>query len=393
MSAPNFLVPDRHLRRATALCGGKMEERAISRRLALVTAPESGTLELEDQKFLDQFADRRMGVQIHRDPENNFKVRGTSMDYHGNDRPKPDLHRLAWRTQEGLNDGEGILIGVCETGVTDSPWLAGGYLASPRDFEVFDLVPSDQRLPAKAGHGTFVTGLILQQAPAAGVWVERVLDQQGEAFASEVVEAAIRLAERGVHILNLSLGCYADEPGFSDAMSAMVEDLHAINRNLVIVAAAGNREEGSKKDREFFPARLPSVVAVSALAGDVNDSAGPAWADWANRGDWVDFAANGTNLLSTYLDNTPLGEYATAPNQYDGWARWSGTSFASAIASGVIARHMTRMGTRYARDAVDDLRRHAPLIQADGDDPATPILERREWDQELLKDWGRPSGE
>ena len=121
------------------------------------------------------------------------------MDVHGNGIPLPTRFELRKRlpaaTTTGeqapateIGTGEGVLIGIVDSGIYPNPWLNGGYLAAPNDFEnqFTSVAPQDPQeseeglgTHLEVGHGTFATGLILQQAPAAGVWVERVLGPTG----------------------------------------------------------------------------------------------------------------------------------------------------------------------------------------------------------------------
>jgi hypothetical protein len=58
--------------------------------------------------------------------------------------------------------------------------------------------------PDQVGDSTIVAPNLLMRVPVKG----------HDGFTAEVSEAAVRLAERGVQILNLSLGCFAQQPAF-----------------------------------------------------------------------------------------------------------------------------------------------------------------------------------
>ena len=76
----------------------------------------------------------------------------------------------------------------------------------------------------------------------SGYWARPV-----EADLRRVVEAAVALAQRGVDVLNLSLGAFApDEPNAEAVMTELVQHLLQIGKDrgkpIAIVAAAGNLE-------------------------------------------------------------------------------------------------------------------------------------------------------
>lgn len=330
------------------------------------------------------FMDRTMSVV----------VRGGPMDIHGEGIPLPSRFELRQRQTEPGQPytGEGVLIGSVDTGIQRIDWLDGGYLSAPDDFEA--LVPQSKEQaamavsPGQLGHGTFVAGLALQQAPAAGVWVERALKTTGDATAFDVSRAAKELARRRVHVLNLSLGCYADEPDAREVMQGVVDDLLSINSDMVIVAAAGNLnpdEPAVSDPQPFWPAALGNVVAVGAV--DRPDST--TWSSWSNRGPWVNLAAPADDLLSTFVKGWLKTSEGKEPNEYEGWATWSGTSFAAAVVSGAIARLMTGPEPMTAREAVDRLRageyssgRTEAGKTAEGDVPPVPIVTLDTWDDQ-----------
>ena len=182
------------------------------------------------------------------DPEDRLTmgvwVEGQPMDVHGQGTPLPSWSGLRSRLApnnepeqgQSVGTGEGVLVGLIDSGIVAHPWLNGGYLSAPDDFEksfdktVRKSVRNQEPIALQLGHGTFEAGLILQQAPAAGVWVERVLNSEGDATANRVQEAACALARRGVHVINLSLGTFIDEKVYTqEAIQRIVDSVYSIN--------------------------------------------------------------------------------------------------------------------------------------------------------------------
>jgi subtilisin family serine protease len=117
-----------------------------------------------------------------------------------------------------------------------------------------------------------------------------------------------------------------------------------------VVAAAGNNAQG----RPFWPAAFKHVIAVGAVDTRKGD---PTRAAFSNFGDWVDCCAPGVGVRSTYV----TGDWRLdAPGddgsieQFDGWACWSGTSFAAPQVTAAIAAKMlgTALTPRQAAHAV-----------------------------------------
>jgi subtilisin family serine protease len=265
--------------------------------------------------------------------------------------PMETRKRLRPRTASD-RPGTGVTVGVIDTGATAHEWLAGSFLATPDDFDPVD-TDDNGELDVQAGHGTFVAGIILQHAPGATVRIERVLDHHGEAEVQSVANAIVSLGRTGVDIINLSLGGYSrgnNEPKpIRDALAALRPDV-------VVVAAAGNHDpekhRGLKATRKFWPAASPSVVAVAAL-NPVRGNSKPKRAPFSNFGEWVDVSAVGVGQVSTFLTfNDKRG------SKFDGFATWSGTSFAAPAVAGAIAARMTDLNgdrVRSAQQAKKDL--------------------------------------
>ena len=127
------------------------------------------------------------------------------------------------------------------------------------------------------------------------------------------IPAAVRWAvDNGARVINISLGSTAPEwPQSWDAAF-----LYAEQKDVVIVAAAGNRVGGNIQ--VGAPATIPGVLTVAGL-----DRKGVASIDSSSQGISIGVAAPAENLVG----GMPGG----------GYAEWAGTSGATPIVAGVAA--------------------------------------------------------
>jgi subtilisin family serine protease len=221
------------------------------------------------------------------------------------------------------------------------------------------------------GHATFVTGLILTQAPGAIIEVRRILGEDGTADSWSVAEEIVRFGNSGLDILNLSFLCYTEDGQPPLVLSTAVDRLHP---GLVVVAAAGNHGrahdpgDDTSQDhvRPAWPAALDDVVAVGAC-----DNTGKR-AEFSPKAPWIDLHAPGVGLTSTFLNRATLPPDAEVVD-FSGFASWSGTSFSAALVSGAIAAGADPgriSGQGALRDIVGELsKRPAP-----GDDEYPPMF-------------------
>ncbi|WP_345733760.1 S8 family serine peptidase, partial [Cryptosporangium minutisporangium] len=194
--------------------------------------------------------------------------------------------------------GKTVTVAVVDTGVQAShPDLAGSVLSG------VDLVRDDPKSIDGSkddnGHGTHVAGIIAAVAnnrigvaglaPGAKILPVRVLDGDGAGYDSDIADGIVRAVDRGATVVNLSIG--GTEAG---ATSYAVR--YALSKNVVVVAAAGNeREEGNPVS---YPAADAGVIGVAAT--DWSDTDAP----FSNTGDYVDVAAPGVGIWSTYRGST-----------------------------------------------------------------------------------------
>lgn len=205
-----------------------------------------------------------------------------------------------------------VKIAVVDTGVQpDHPDLAGKMLPG-RDYVDGDGVAQDGN-----GHGTHVAGIaaaatdngrgIAGMAPRAAILPVRVLGNDGDGSMAAVANGIVYAANQGAQVINLSLGAPVSATTLANAVQ------YAWDRGSVLVAAAGNDSSSAA----HYPANYPNVIAVASTNRyDARSSS-------SNYGRWVEVAAPGEDILSTY----PGGYYAYM----------SGTSMAAPHVAGLAA--------------------------------------------------------
>ncbi|WP_349368860.1 S8 family serine peptidase [Salinarimonas sp.] len=174
-------------------------------------------------------------------------------------------------------------------------------------------------------HGTQIVGLIAAQgrlrgaAPGADVLAIAAFDadpQDGRPASStyHLLRALDRAREAGAAVVNMSFAG-GEDPLLGQGLEILAEE------GVLLVAAAGN---GGPQAPPAFPGSHAAVVAVTAT-----DAADAIYAK-ANRGDYVDIAAPGVDLL--------------APAAGGRYALGSGTSLAAAYVSAAAALVLERGG-------------------------------------------------
>jgi hypothetical protein len=232
--------------------------------------------------------------------------------------------------------GEGIRVAVVDTGLVPDaaghPWLAG-------------VTGDDDREAAAAGtivryggHGTFIASVIRAMAPRAAVRVTRVFEKAGAVWETDIVAALEAVLAWEPDIISLSAGTHTwRHHGLLSFGAFVAGPLAARADRTVLVAAAGN----DGRDWKFSPADLGGVVSVGALNAGWD---GRAW--FSDYGDWVSVFAPGQDLVHAFARGTYTYHERDSPHQadFDGMARWSGTSFSTPVVSGLIAARMSGAG-------------------------------------------------
>ena len=231
---------------------------------------------------------------------------------------------------------------------TAHPDLAG---VIERQFDAFSRTEQDVSCDASQPHGTAIAGIISARgelsgiAPRARLLAARAFGYEGahgnrlEATTVTLMSSLDWAARQGARIYNLSFAGPEDP-----VMQRMIEEL-AAGDNL-LVGAAGNEGPDAAP---VYPAAYDGVLAVTAV-----DAAAKPYKR-ANRGDYIDLAAPGVDVL------------VIAPgNSYD---IASGTSYAAAHISGVIALILEKNASLNGRLLVGSLRQTARDLGQAGIDP------------------------
>jgi subtilisin family serine protease len=234
--------------------------------------------------------------------------------------------------------GEGIKIGIVDTGIDPGHDDFEGRLVA-----MTNLVATPQGLAGDSGtddngHGTHVASIAAGTgarsggkyrgvAPAASLYVAKVLDANGGGMMSNVMAGVEWAVDQGVHVINLSLGSTGPCDG-SDALSTLC-DQAVQQHGTVICVAAGN--EGPEDSSVGSPGCARWVITIGAVddADQVTDfsSRGPT-SDGRVKPDMV---FPGKGIVAAQAAGTALGP-VVAP----GYVQLSGTSMATPHATGSV---------------------------------------------------------
>lgn len=219
-----------------------------------------------------------------------------------------------------ITKGRGVVVAVLDTGVEpEVPDLRGQVLpgyATGADGSAKGWGTDD-----KNAHGTAMAGVIagrgggpmreLGIAPEAKILPISV---GGRLAAGELAEGIRWAADNGADVLNISLA--VKTAATADDLAAV---RYALDKNVVVVASAGNTEQGYVEIAS--PANIPGVIGVTGLGRDGSFSGGSV------RGPEAVLAAPMEEIISPVPTSVSDNGYGVS----------SGTSESAAIVSGLAA--------------------------------------------------------
>lgn len=237
--------------------------------------------------------------------------------------PNADIHATtAWETTQG----NGTIVAILDTGVSENhPDLSSqvvdrvNYSDSASDDDIY-------------GHGTHVGGIVAaitnNGMGVAGVCPDcklmsiKVLNDSGSGAYSWIASGITYAASHGARVINMSLGGSQKSTTLENAVKL------AWNNDVVVVAAAGNSGNPSKT----YPGAYTNAIAVAATDSQDNK------ASFSEYGSWVDVAAPGVSIYSTWNDSTSGSTpYPVCVSATECYKYASGTSMSTPMTSGVVA--------------------------------------------------------
>jgi serine protease AprX len=287
--------------------------------------------------------------------------------------------------------GRDVTVAVVDTGVSDTEALSR---ASGRLVDGVDASPladggeplTQGRFPDGFGHGTFLAGLIaggwlpgaqrpLGVAPAARIVNVKVATDDGRTSLAAVLAGLDWVAShRPIDVVSLALA--AERPGDAygaDPLTVAVARLRG--RGITVLAAAGN-VAGRVGDPGFAPRALTVGAAdTTGSSAGVAPFSGSAVVAGMRKPDVV---APGVRVLGLLPEDSVLARAFPGARQADGLWRGSGTSEATAVATGAAAVYLgehptanaieVKQALRGAAAPLADERAGAGLLRSAGDE-------------------------
>lgn len=219
------------------------------------------------------------------------------------------------QARKALNEGDGkeVKVAIIDSGIEVSHPLLNGIELED------DVVVSCDGMQINFeegkgvdvyGHGTGVTGVLLDEAPKVKVGSFRALDPQNRSRSFVIAEAVHLAISRGYKVINCSFGCRGQAKYVMEYKEWV--DLAYLN-GVQIVAACSNLESGIRE----WPAYFPSVFGVRAIDCDPDKL-------YYRPNRMISFLAQGERVEVPWLDGETKIE--------------TGSSFAAPRVSGKIAR-------------------------------------------------------
>lgn len=241
-------------------------------------------------------------------------------------------------TTSGVSGGAGIKVAVLDTGTIEHV----DFYRADGSYIIVDCVNFTHPSPMKPqiegecndghGHGTHVIGTVAAAggtdglgvfgvAPDADIMAYKVLSDQGSGYADDIARAIRVAADRGAHIISMSLGGSSGSSLYLDAIR------YANSKGTLVIAAAGN--SGPEADTIGYPAGYQEVVAVAAL------NAEEVVAYFSSRG--IDDGDDST-IVDREVEVAGPGRYTISTAGDGTYATYSGTSMATPHISGLAAK-------------------------------------------------------
>lgn len=225
------------------------------------------------------------------------------------------VNAVSIRENQGIT-GQDINVAVLDSGISNHEHLD---VSLDRDH-------TGDGIQDRNGHGTHVAGIIASKhpentgiTPDANIQNIKVLNDEGQGKASNVIKGLETAINNDADIITLSLGAEIEQCDGTDAISRAVDQV--TNQGIITIVAAGNT--GPEQGTITSPGCARNAITVGAINNQNRitefSARGPTY-DGRNKPDIV---APGSQIISTHLNNEMIA--------------LSGTSMAAPHISGIAA--------------------------------------------------------
>jgi len=283
--------------------------------------------------------------------------------------------------------GNGVGIAIVDTGLSPTLNSQVSSAGHPLGFNALTNEPGD--VQDVTGHGTHLASLISGFgddlrgiAPDAELIAIKAFNREDSASTLDIIRAiqwaVDHRTRHNIRVLNLSISAPTDLPYYLDPLNIALTN--AWGEGLVVVVSAGN--EGPGKSSVTAPGNNPWLLTVGA-------------ADYASKGGWVslapfsgrgptdtghikpDIVVPGTLLAGVRPDSAKRPEGESDHRDPNGLWITSGTSQATAIASGMIALLLEARPELSNHDIKCILANTASPLTSEGGVPLSPFSQGR----------------
>ncbi|MCM3362547.1 S8 family peptidase [Niallia sp. HCP3S3_B10] len=290
-------------------------------------------IEQNEKVFAAEDIDKKSSSQVNESTYPNWNLKQTGIN---------KIHK------KGIK-GEGIKIGVIDSGINSNH-------SDLKVYGGFNVLDNNGSYEDDYGHGTRVAGIIAALdnnvgikgvAPEAKLYSIKALDSKGEGMISDIISGIEWAIENDMDIINLSLQTTTENNLLKKTINK------AINKGIIVVAAAGNKGSVESGSTLTYPAKYKNVISVGALT---------------KKKERADFSSVGRNL-----DLMAPGEfvYTTFDDGY--FVAFSGTSIATPHVTGTAAL-MLSVNPNMSQLQIEEILKKT----------STPIGERRLYGSGLL---------
>ena len=220
-------------------------------------------------------------------------------------------------------------------------------------------IDGNTTLDDQRGHGTFVAGIaagasadLTGAAPAAPIVSIKVMDQNGQARTSDVINACKWILDNkdqlNIRVANFSLHSSYSTNFYRDPLDRAVEKLWF--GGVVVVAAAGNYGSAAGPSGvKYSPGNDPFVITVGAVdlggTAKTNDDSVPSWSAYGYTNDGFykpEVAAPGRYMVGPVAPGSTITVQKASNMVGSDRVQLSGTSFAAPVVSGTVAQMLAR---------------------------------------------------